>query len=114
MADGPLVYMMPQQLISEDFVEFSYHFYQRYLCQVLLSVLPLSVFSSQSLNLRGRRGTTDDIATIPLQPSLSSAALRESPNFIPTHSISSSVFLHVSFLLLSLSPAELSLHAGGS
>ena len=73
---------------------------------------PLSVFSSQSLNLRGRRGTTDDIATIPLQPSLSSAALRESPNFIPTHSISSSVFL--SFLLLSLSPAELSLHAGGS
>ena len=41
--------------------------------------------SSQSLNLGGRRGTTDDVATIPFHPSLSSAALRESPNPIPVH-----------------------------
>ena len=55
-------------------------------------------------------GTTDDVATIPFHLSLSSAALRESPNPIPVHSLMisshSSVFL--SFLLLSLSPAELS------
>ena len=42
---------------------------------------------AQSLNLGGRRGTTDDIATIPFHPSLSSAALRESPNPIPVHSL---------------------------
>ena len=68
------------------------------------------LISSQSLNLGGRRGTTDDVATIPFHPSLSSAALRESPNpfpsipwcYIPT---SSSVFF--SFLFLSLSLAEL-------
>ena len=30
--------------------------------------------SSQSLNLGGRRGTTDDIATLPFHPSLSSAS----------------------------------------
>ena len=41
--------------------------------------------SSQSLNLGGRRGTTDDVATIPFHPSLSSTALRESPNPIPIH-----------------------------
>ena len=67
-----------------------------------------SGISSQSLNLDGRRGTIDDFATIPFHLSLSSAALRESPNSIPwcyLH-ISSSVFL--SFLILSLSPAELS------
>ena len=65
--------------------------------------------SSQSLKLGGRRGTTDDVATIPFHLSLSSAALRESPNPIPSCylPISSSVFL--SILLLSLSPAELSL-----
>ena len=64
--------------------------------------------SSQSLNLGGRWATTDDIATIPFHPSLSSAALRESPNSIPWCylPISSSVFL--SFLLFSLSPAGLS------
>ena len=67
----------------------------------------MSVSSSQSLNLGGRRGTTDDVATILFHPSLSSAALRESPKPIPVHlPISSSVFL--SFLLLSMSPAELS------
>ena len=50
---------------------------------------PLNVhfISSQSLNLGGRRGTTDDVATIPFHPSLSSAALRESPNPIPVHSL---------------------------
>ena len=55
--------------------------------------------SSQSLNLGGRRGTTDDVATIPFHPSLSAAAL------VLDVSISSSGFLS---LLFSLSPAELS------
>ena len=45
------------------------------------------IISYQSLNLGGRRGTTDDVATIPFHPSLSSAALRESPNPIPVHSL---------------------------
>ena len=45
------------------------------------------LISSQSLNLGGRRGTTDDVAIIPFHPSLSSAALRESPNPIPVHSL---------------------------
>ena len=45
------------------------------------------LISSQSLNLGGRRGTRDDVATIPFHPSLSSAALRESPNPIPVHSL---------------------------
>ena len=45
------------------------------------------LISSQSLNLGGGRGTTDDAATIPFHPSLSSAALRESPNPIPVHSL---------------------------
>ena len=43
------------------------------------------LISSQSLNLGGRQGTTDDVATIPFHPSLSSAALRKSPNSIPVH-----------------------------
>ena len=66
------------------------------------------LISSQSLNLGDRRGTTDDVATILFHPSLSFAALRDSLNpsipwcYLP---ISSSVFL--SFLLHSLSPAEL-------
>ena len=51
------------------------------------SVLHVSLISSQSLNLGGRRGTTDDVATIPFHPSLSSAALRESLNPIPVHSL---------------------------
>ena len=41
------------------------------------------LISSQSLNLGSHWGTTDDVATIPFHPSLSSAALRESPNPIP-------------------------------
>ena len=40
---------------------------------------------SQSLNLGGRRGTIDDVATMPFHPSLSSADLKESPNPIPVH-----------------------------
>ena len=56
---------------------------------------------SQSLNLGGRRGTTDDAATIPFHPSLSSAALRESPNPIPVHSLmlSSHLFFCLPLLL---------------
>ena len=47
----------------------------------------ISSLSSQSLNLGGRRGTTDDVATIPFHRSLSYAALRKSPNYIPVHSL---------------------------
>ena len=56
---------------------------------------------SPSRNLGGHRGTTDDVATIPFHPSLSSAALREFPN--PR----SRPFLDVIFpsLLLSSSPS---------
>ena len=59
------------------------------------------LISSQSLNLGGRRGTTDDIATIPFHPSLSSDALRESPNPIPVHSLmlSSYIFFFLPLLL---------------
>ena len=53
--------------------------------------------SSQSLNLGGRRCTTGDVATIPFHPSLSSAALRESPNPIPVFS-SKVPGAHLSFL----------------
>ena len=56
--------------------------------------------SSQSLNLGGRRGTTDDIATITFHPSPSSAALRESPNPIPVHSLMLSSHLFCLPLLL--------------
>ena len=61
------------------------------------------LISSQSLNLGGRRSTTDDVATIPFHPSLSSAALRESPNPIPDHSLmlSSHLFFCLSLLLAS-------------
>ena len=43
------------------------------------------IISSQYLNLDGRRGTTDDIATITFHLSLSSVALTESPNSFPVH-----------------------------
>ena len=71
------------------------------------------LISSQSLNFGGCRGTTDDIATIYLSTlpclSLPSGNLQTSFPSIPWCylPISSSVFL--SFFLLSLSPAELSL-----
>ena len=45
------------------------------------------IISSQPRNLGGRWGTTYDVATIPFYPSLFSAALRESPNSIPAHSL---------------------------
>ena len=56
---------------------------------------------SQSLNLGGRQGTTDDVATIPFHPSLSSSALRESPNPIPIYSLmlSSHLFFCLPLLL---------------
>ena len=59
------------------------------------------LISSQSLNRGGRRGTTDDIATIPFHPSLSPAALRESPNPIPVYSLmlSSHLFFCLPLLL---------------
>ena len=68
----------------------------------------MSIISSHPLNLGGRRGTTDDVTTIPFHPSLSSAALRESPNPIPVHSFLLSSHVFLSFLLISLSPTELS------
>ena len=56
---------------------------------------------SQALNLGGRQGTTDDVATISFHPSLSSAALRESPNPVPVHSLmlSSHLFFCLPLLL---------------
>ena len=60
----------------------------------------ISLISSQSLNLGGRRGTTDDVATIPFYPSLSSAALMEFPNPIPVHSLMLSSHLFFCFPLL--------------
>ena len=82
---------------------------RRYFCYGSLLLLVLALISSQSLNLGGRRGTTDDVATISFHPSLSSTALRNLQTPFPSIPwcylpISSSVFL--SFLLLSLSPAE--------
>ena len=59
------------------------------------------LISSQSLNLGGRRGTTDDIATIPFHPSLSFVVLKESPNPIYVHSLilSSQLFFCLPLLL---------------
>ena len=59
------------------------------------------LISSQSLNLDGHRGTTDNVATIPFHLSLSSAALRESPNSNIVHPLifSSYLFFCLSFLL---------------
>ena len=59
------------------------------------------LISSQSLNLGGRRGTTDDVAIIFFHPSLSSAALRESQSPIPVHSfmLSSHLFFCLPLLL---------------
>ena len=77
----------------------------RYVCnQIRLKIGLLNCadgISSQSLNFGGRRGTTDDIARIPFHPSLSSAALRESPNPIPIHSLmlSSHLFFCLPLLL---------------
>ena len=69
--------------------------------------LSAQLISSQSLNLGGRRGTTDDVATMPFHPSLSFAALRESLNPIPVHSLMLSSNL---FLTLEASEMFFSLH----
>ena len=53
----------------------------------LLLIFLLYLISSQSLKLGGRRGTTDDVATILFHPSMSFAALRESPNPILVYSL---------------------------
>ena len=66
----------------------------------LISDFYSSLNSSQSLNLGGRRGTTDDVAAISFHPSLSSAALMESPNSIPVHSLMLSSHLFFCLLLL--------------
>ena len=59
------------------------------------------LISSQSLNLGGRRSTIDDVAKIPFHSSLSSAALMESSNPIPVHSLmlSSNLFFCLPLLL---------------
>ena len=71
--------------------------------QITIRVESTHLILSQSLNLGGYRGTTDDVATIPFQPSFSSAALRESPNLIPVHSLmlSSHLFFCLPLLLAS-------------
>ena len=69
----------------------------KYFRSLLATLADSSHLSSQSLNLGGRWGTTDDVATIPFHPSLSSAALRESPNPIPIHSLM--LFSHLFFCL---------------
>ena len=68
----------------------------------IIPLIAIDLFSliSQSLNLGGRRGSTDDVATIPFHPSLSSAALRESPNPIPVHSLMLSSYLFFCLPLL--------------
>ena len=67
---------------------------------IYLLATQLHLISSQSLNLGGRRGTTDDVATIPFHPSLFSDALRKSPNRIPVHSLmlSSHLFFYLPLL----------------
>ena len=55
--------------------------------------------SSHSHSLGGSPDTTDDVATIPFHPSLSSATFKKSPNPIPVHSLMLSCHL---FLCLSL------------
>ena len=72
-----------------------------YSCHITEAKGETHLISSQFLNLGRRRGTTDDVATIPFQPSLSSAALRESPNLIPVHSLmlSSHLFFCLPLLL---------------
>ena len=59
------------------------------------------LISSQSFILGGRRGTTDDIATIPFHPSLSFVVLKESPNPIYVHFLilSSHLFFCLPLLL---------------
>ena len=51
------------------------------------SLLVGNLISSESLNVGGCWGTTDDVATIPFHPSLPSAAVSETLNPIPVHSL---------------------------
>ena len=76
------------------------NFYNK-LKQPCIKILQDNLISSQSFNLGGLRGTTDDVAAIPFHPSLSSAALRESPNPILIHSLmlSSHLFFCLPLLL---------------
>ena len=62
------------------------------------------LISSRSLNLGGRRDARDNLATIPIHLSLSSAALRDSANSIPVDSgmLSSHLFFCLPFLLAHL------------
>ena len=80
----------------------------------ILSVTHL--ISSQSHNLGGRPGTTDDVATIPFHHFLSSAALRESPNPIPIHSLmlSSQIFFCLPLRSFHCPLQNLLRHARGS
>ena len=55
--------------------------------ETLLSEKYSHLISSQSLNLGGRRGSTDYVATIPFHPALFSAVLRRSPSPISVHSL---------------------------
>ena len=55
------------------------------------------IISSQSLNLGCRRGTTVDFPTIPFHTSLSSVALRKSPNPISVRSLM--LYSHLFFCL---------------
>ena len=64
---------------------------------ITLCVISSHLISSQSVEVGGRRGTTDDVATIPFHLSLSSVALRESPNSIPVHSLKLSAHVFLSF-----------------
>ena len=76
-----------------------------------LLIFYLTIISSQSPNLGGRRGITGDVATMPFRPSLSSTAHRQSLNSIPVHFFVLSYHLLFCLPLLlvpSLSPAELS------
>ena len=59
------------------------------------------MYANTIKHLGGRRGTTDDVATLPFHPSLSSAALRESQNPIPVKSLmlSSHLFFCLPLLL---------------
>ena len=74
------------------------------------------ISSSQSLYLGGRQGIADDVAAIPFHYSLSSAALRESPNHIPIHSLmlSSHLFFCLPLLLAPFTVHCRICHARGS
>ena len=69
------------------------YFLNRSICRLSGKTAFSGFISSQSITLGGCRGTTDDVATIPFHPSMSSAVLWESPNSIPVHSVMLSPYL---------------------